>query len=47
MSISATSAFTGQPRSRAATSSARQNIGSRLIEVACPAIRTERFVGGA
>src|ERR1044071_5706616 len=32
-SISATSALTGQPRSRACVSSARQNIGSRLIEV--------------
>ena len=32
-SISATSAFKGQPRSLAASSSARQNIGSRLMDV--------------
>ena len=32
-SIFATSALIGSPRSRAAASSARQNIGSRLIEV--------------
>ena len=43
----ATSALTGQPRSRAAASSARQNIGSRLIEVSCPAISTDRLSGGA
>jgi hypothetical protein len=47
LSISAMSALTGQPRSFAACSNARQNMGSRLIEVGCPAIRTERFVGGA
>ena len=31
--ISATSAFSGQPRSRAACSNAAQNMGSRLIDV--------------
>ena len=46
-SISATSAFKVHPRSRAAASSACQNIGSRLIEVAWPAISTERLRGGA
>jgi len=46
-SISATSAFKGHPRSRAASSNARQNAGSRLIDVWCPAMSTERFLGGA
>jgi hypothetical protein len=46
-SISATSAFTGQLRSRAALSSARQKAGSRLIEDAWPAISTDRLAGGA
>jgi hypothetical protein len=46
-SISATSAFTGQPRFLAAPSNAFQNMGSRLIEVWCPAMSTERLVGGA
>jgi len=39
--------LSGEPRSRAAASSARQKIGSRLIDVWCPAISTERFFGGA
>jgi hypothetical protein len=47
LSISATSALTGQPRSLAACSSALQKAGSRLIDVGCPAMRTDRFVGGA
>jgi len=46
-SISATKALSGRPRSRAAASSARQNIGSRLIDVWWPAINTDRFCGGA
>jgi hypothetical protein len=46
-SILATSAFTGQPLSRAEVSSERQKTGSRLIDVACPAITTERLTGGA
>jgi hypothetical protein len=46
-SISVTRALSGQPRSLAATSSARQKTGSRLIEVAWPAISTDRFLGGA
>jgi len=46
-SISATMAFSGQPRFLATVSSARQNIGSRLIDVWCPAISTDRFFGGA
>jgi len=44
-SIRATSAFTGTPSSRAAFSSACQNIGSRLIDVSWPAIVTDRFTG--
>ena len=46
-SICATSALIGIPRSRAAASSARQNMGSRLIEVSWPAISTDLFFGGA
>ncbi len=46
-SISATSAFSGRPKSFAAISSACQKIGSRLTDVWWPAISTERLTGGA
>jgi len=38
--------LTAIPRRRAAASSAHQNIGSRLIEVWCPAMVTDRLTGG-
>ena len=44
-SIRATSALSGNPSATAACSIATQNIGSRLIEVSCPAIVIERLVG--
>jgi hypothetical protein len=42
----ATSALIGTPSISAARHSMSQNTGSRLIEVLCPAISTERFTGG-
>lgn len=45
-SIRATSALTGTPSSSARAFSMSQNTGSRLIEVLCPAISTERLTGG-
>jgi hypothetical protein len=39
--------LTGRLLSRAAISNACQNIGSRLTDVGCPAISTERLTGGA
>lgn len=44
-STCATSADKGSARAIAACSSARQNKGSRLIEVWCPAIVIERLTG--
>ena len=44
-SIRATSAFSGSPSAAAASRNASQKTGSRLIEVACPAIMIERFTG--
>lgn len=44
-SIRAIKALSGNARSTAAASSADQNAGSRLIDVSCPAIVTERLVG--
>lgn len=44
-SIAATSADSGSPRRPAAASNARQKTGSRLIDVSCPAIVTDRFTG--
>src|SRR6187431_865828 len=44
-SSSAISALSGSDRAVAARSSAAQNKGSRLIEVACPAIVTDRLTG--
>jgi hypothetical protein len=46
-SIRATSADSGSPASAASATSASQNTGSRLIEVAWPAIITERLTGPA
>src|SRR3954470_21938660 len=44
-SIRATSAFSGRPSAAAASRSASQNTGSRMIELAWPAIMIERFTG--
>lgn len=44
-SIRATNALIGNPRATAATSSARQKTGSRLIDVGCPAMVIERLTG--
>ena len=44
-SIRAIRALSGRPSVAAACSSARQNIGSRLIDVSCPAMVTDRLVG--
>jgi len=44
-SIIAINALSGNSRAAAAASSADQNAGSRLIDVSCPAIVTERLVG--
>src|SRR5690606_271505 len=45
-SIRATRALTGTPSRSAACRSRSQNSGSRLIEVLCPAISTDRLTGG-
>src|SRR5687768_10004003 len=45
-SIRATSALSGTPSRSAACLSRSQNSGSRLTEVLCPAISTERLTGG-
>ena len=45
-SIRATSALTDAPSPAAASLSMSQNSGSRLMEVWCPAMVTERFTGG-
>ena len=44
-SISAIRALSGKPHSTAAASSATQKTGSRLIDVSCPAMVTDRLVG--
>src|SRR5262249_41914994 len=44
-SIRATSAFSGSASALAASRKASQKTGSRLIDVACPAIMIERFTG--
>ena len=45
-SMRATNALIGTPCSAAAARNISQNTGSKLTEVLCPAISTDRFTGG-